>query len=35
MRGELYRLLEQVLARAGLRREDFRSEDQATVSWCC
>jgi tetratricopeptide (TPR) repeat protein len=28
MRGELYRLLEQVLARAGLRREDFRSEDR-------
>ena len=28
MRGELYRLLEQALARAGLRREDFRSEDR-------
>src|SRR5829696_8869131 len=28
MRGELYRLLEQALARAGLRHEDFRTEDR-------
>src|SRR5215204_93653 len=28
MRKELYRLLEQALARAGLRREDFRADDR-------
>jgi class 3 adenylate cyclase len=28
MRKELYRLLEQALARADLRREDFRAEDR-------
>ena len=35
MRGELYRLLEQALARAGLRREDFRSEDRGDGVLCC